>query len=76
MEFLAPTSLAAALDAKAAYPDAVPICGGTDMMVELNFDRRRPTALLDLIASTRAVAVGSPMMGRCDIGAGVTVHPR
>ncbi|KGN31320.1 carbon-monoxide dehydrogenase [Knoellia sinensis KCTC 19936] len=48
MEFLAPSSLAEALEAKAAHPDAVPICGGTDVMVELNFDRRRPDHLLDL----------------------------
>ena len=27
---------------KAEQPDAVPIQGGTDVMVELNFDRRRP----------------------------------
>jgi CO/xanthine dehydrogenase FAD-binding subunit len=33
---------------KAEHPDAVPIAGGTDVMVELNFDTRRPPALLDL----------------------------
>jgi CO/xanthine dehydrogenase FAD-binding subunit len=33
---------------KAEHPDAVPIAGGTDIMVELNFDTRRPPALLDL----------------------------
>lgn len=33
---------------KAATPEAVPIAGGTDVMVELNFDKRRPPALLDL----------------------------
>jgi CO/xanthine dehydrogenase FAD-binding subunit len=43
-----PRNLAEALAAKAAHPDAVPIAGGTDVMVELNFDHRRPTALLDL----------------------------
>jgi CO/xanthine dehydrogenase FAD-binding subunit len=48
MEFLRPATLAEALSAKAAYPDAVPVAGGTDVMVELNFDRRRPPALLDL----------------------------
>jgi CO/xanthine dehydrogenase FAD-binding subunit len=48
VEFLRPTSLAEALDAKSAQPDAVPIAGGTDVMVELNFDHRRPAALLDL----------------------------
>ena len=33
---------------KAGTPGAVPIAGGTDIMVELNFDKRRPPALLDL----------------------------
>ena len=33
---------------KAARPEALPIAGGTDVMVELNFDRRRPEAVLDL----------------------------
>lgn len=37
-----------ALALKAEHPDAVPIAGGTDVMVELNFDARRPPALLDL----------------------------
>ncbi|GAA4422634.1 FAD binding domain-containing protein [Actinokineospora soli] len=50
MDFLRPTTLAEALAAKADIPDAVPIAGGTDVMVELNFDKRRPPALLDLSA--------------------------
>ena len=33
---------------KGERPEAVPIAGGTDLMVELNFDRRRPDAVLDL----------------------------
>ncbi|MEU4519818.1 FAD binding domain-containing protein [Amycolatopsis sp. NPDC024027] len=48
MEFLRPTTLAEALALKAERPGAVPIAGGTDVMVELNFDHRRPEALLDL----------------------------
>ena len=48
MEFLSPTTLADALAARAAHPDSVPIMGGTDVMVELNFDRHRPGVLLDL----------------------------
>ncbi|MGW4062040.1 FAD binding domain-containing protein [Amycolatopsis sp. NPDC004747] len=48
MEFLRPTTLAEALAFKAERPGAVPIAGGTDVMVELNFDHRRPEALLDL----------------------------
>jgi CO/xanthine dehydrogenase FAD-binding subunit len=48
MDFLSPVTWADALAAKAGHPDAVAIAGGTDVMVELNFDRRRPPALLDL----------------------------
>jgi CO/xanthine dehydrogenase FAD-binding subunit len=48
VDFLQPTSWADALAAKAARPEALPIAGGTDVMVELNFDARRPAALLDL----------------------------
>ena len=48
MEFLQPRTWAEALAAKAAAPDALPIAGGTDVMVELNFARRRPAVLLDL----------------------------
>ena len=48
MEVVSPTSLEEALRVKAEHPDAVPIQGGTDLMVELNFDRRRPEVLLNL----------------------------
>src|SRR5262245_36992452 len=48
MDVLTPRSLAEALRMRAEVPGAVPIEGGTDLMVELNFDRRRPDALLNL----------------------------
>jgi CO/xanthine dehydrogenase FAD-binding subunit len=48
VEVLTPRSLDEALQLKAERPDAVPIQGGTDLMVELNFDRARPPALLNL----------------------------
>jgi CO/xanthine dehydrogenase FAD-binding subunit len=48
VDFLYAGSWDEALAAKAERPAAVPISGGTDLMVELNFDRRRPEALLDL----------------------------
>ena len=48
VEFLHTRSWDEALAAKAEQPDAVPISGGTDLMVDINFDRRRPAALLDL----------------------------
>ena len=45
---LTPRSLAEALELKSEHPEAVPIQGGTDVMVALNFDRVRPEALLNL----------------------------
>jgi len=48
MEVVSPTSLDEALRAKAERPDALPIQGGTDVMVGLNFDRSRPELLLNL----------------------------
>ncbi|MGW2954141.1 FAD binding domain-containing protein [Streptomyces eurythermus] len=48
MDFLRPASWEEALAAKAEHPTAVPIAGGTDVMVEINFGRRRPEYLLDL----------------------------
>jgi CO/xanthine dehydrogenase FAD-binding subunit len=71
MEFVQPGSLAEALAAKAANPDAVPIAGGTDVMVELNFARRRPQALLDL-TRVPELAGWSLQAGRLRVGAGVT----
>jgi CO/xanthine dehydrogenase FAD-binding subunit len=71
MEFMQPASWADALAAKAASPDAVPICGGTDLMVELNFDARRPAAVLDL-AKVADLAQWDIDGHRVRLGAGVT----
>jgi CO/xanthine dehydrogenase FAD-binding subunit len=48
VDVLTPRSLDEALRMKAERPGAVPIQGGTDLMVELNFDRARPAVLLNL----------------------------
>ncbi|WP_030460383.1 xanthine dehydrogenase family protein subunit M [Kitasatospora sp. NRRL B-11411] len=48
MEFLRPATWDEALAAKAEHPTALPISGGTDVMVEMNFDVHRPSAILDL----------------------------
>src|SRR4051794_4507809 len=48
MEVLTPRSLDEALRLKSERPDALPIQGGTDVMVTLNFDRGRPEAMLNL----------------------------
>ena len=71
MDFLRPASWADALAAKAEYPDAVPIAGGTDVMVELNFDRRRPSALIDL-TRVRDLSEWFEQDGLVRLGAGVT----
>jgi CO/xanthine dehydrogenase FAD-binding subunit len=71
MDFLRPGTWEEALAAKAEHPGAVPIQGGTDVMVELNFDMRRPDVLLDL---NRVAELGGwdPAEGRLRVGAGVT----
>src|SRR3954470_21518997 len=71
MEVLTPRSLAEALRAKAARPDAVAIEGGTDVMVELNFDRRRPEALLNL-NEVPELEGWRRENGRLRLGAGLT----
>jgi len=48
MDVSLPRSLEEALALKAERPESVPIAGGTDLMVELNFDRRRPEAMMDV----------------------------
>ncbi|HEY4418645.1 MAG TPA: FAD binding domain-containing protein, partial [Pseudonocardia sp.] len=72
MDFLAPATWADALAAKAEHSDAVPLAGGTDVMVELNFDHRRPPALLDLtrVAELREWAPDAD--GTIRLGSGVT----
>lgn len=71
MRFLQPTTWQEALEAKAAHPHALPIFGGTDVMVNMNFDRGRPDAVMDL---TRVPELGEwgPENGYLRVGAGVT----
>jgi CO/xanthine dehydrogenase FAD-binding subunit len=52
MEVYLPRTLEEALELKAEHPEAVPIAGGTDLMVDLNFDRRRPEAMMDICRLT------------------------
>jgi CO/xanthine dehydrogenase FAD-binding subunit len=70
MDFLQPTTWQEALALRAERPDALPIAGGTDVMVDLNFDRRRPGALLDLgrVAALREWGTDG---GRIRLGAAV-----
>ncbi|MGE5272422.1 MAG: FAD binding domain-containing protein [Verrucomicrobiota bacterium] len=71
MDVLTPRSLDEALAFKAEHPDALPIQGGTDVMVALNFDRVRPRILLDLneVAELRG---WSRANGSLRLGAGLT----
>ncbi len=71
MDVLTPRSLSEALAIKAERPDAVPIEGGTDVMVELNFDRRRPAALLNL-NDVRELKGWERENGALRLGAGLT----
>src|SRR3954463_15114958 len=71
MDILQPDTWTEALEAKAARPEAVPIAGGTDLLVELNFDRARPPAILDLSRVPELTEWGSDD-GRLRVGAGVT----
>ena len=72
MDFLRPATWAEALAAKADRPEVVPIQGGTDMMVELNFDVRRPAGLLDLNRVAELAGWSSEPDGRLRVGAGVS----
>ncbi len=71
MDFLRPASWDDALAAKAEHADAVPIAGGTDVMVELNFHRRRPGALIDL-TRVDELHEWDEQDGLVRLGAGVT----
>ena len=71
MEFLQPASWAEALEAKAAHPEAMPLWGGTDVMVDVNFGRARPEAILDLTRVAELADWGAAD-GALRIGAGVT----
>ena len=48
MDVLTPRSLDDALRLAAEHPAALPIQGGTDVMVALNFDHARPETILNL----------------------------
>ena len=75
MEFLQPEGWSEALEARAAHPGALPLWGGTDVMVDLNFGRERPEAILDL-TRVRELEEWGPAHperdGRLRIGAGVS----
>ena len=71
MDFLQPSSWPEALAMKEAHPDAMPLAGGTDVMVEINLDRHRPEAIIDLTRVRELTEWGmdGPYLR---VGAGVT----
>ena len=71
MDMVQPATWAEALNAKSERPGLLPIAGGTDVMVELNFDRRRPEGLLDL-TRVAEIATWAVEDHGVTIGAGVT----
>jgi CO/xanthine dehydrogenase FAD-binding subunit len=71
VDVLTPRSLAEALELKAAHPDALPIQGGTDVMVALNFDRSRPETILYL-NEVEELRGWSRENGTLRLGAGLT----
>ncbi len=71
MDILLPRTLDEAVEMKAASPQAVPIAGGTDLMVELNFDRQRPEAIID-VSRLSELRDWRTEDGAVFLGAGVT----
>jgi CO/xanthine dehydrogenase FAD-binding subunit len=71
VDVLTPRTLEEALRLKADRPEAVPIQGGTDVMVEINFDRARPAVLLNLNA-VEELRGWSRQNGTLRLGAGLT----
>jgi CO/xanthine dehydrogenase FAD-binding subunit len=71
VDVLTPRTLEEALRLKSETPGAVPIEGGTDVMVELNFDRARPPALLNL-NEVPELKGWSTENGRLRLGASLT----
>jgi len=71
MEVLSPRTLDEALAVKGEHPEAVPLAGGTDLMVELNFDRRRPEVVLNL-GEVEELRGWSRENGGVRLGAGLT----
>jgi CO/xanthine dehydrogenase FAD-binding subunit len=71
MDAFTPTTLGEALEIRASRPEAIPVAGGTDLMVEVNARRLRPAALLDLSRIEELQEWGRDD-GRVFVGSGVT----
>ncbi|WP_047864270.1 FAD binding domain-containing protein [Rubrobacter aplysinae] len=71
MEFFRARELEEAVEYRAAHPGCKSIFGGTDVMVELNFDRSRPESVLDL-TGVEWISEWERVDGRLRVGAGVS----
>ena len=71
MDVFLPRTLEEALELRAAHPEAVPIAGGTDLMVEMNFGVIRPEAFLD-VSRLEELQGWRSDDGRVFLGSGVT----
>jgi CO/xanthine dehydrogenase FAD-binding subunit len=71
MDVRQPDSLVEALAIKAEWPESIALAGGTDLMVEVNFGRLRPPAILDL-TRVRELQTWRQDDGHAFLGAGVT----
>ena len=71
MDVLTPATLAEALRLKSEHPHALPVQGGTDVLVALNFNRTRPAVVLNLneVAELRGCRREN---GSLRLGAGLT----
>ncbi len=71
MDVLRPRTFEEALEMKAARPEAIPIAGGTDVMVEINFGHLRPPAMMD-VSRLPELSILRRDDGQVLAGAGVT----
>ncbi|MDQ6692584.1 MAG: FAD binding domain-containing protein [Candidatus Dormibacteraeota bacterium] len=71
MDVLQPRTLEEALGQKAAYPGALALNGGTDIMVEINFGRARPETIID-VSRLQELKQANRDNGHWVLGAGTT----
>jgi CO/xanthine dehydrogenase FAD-binding subunit len=71
MDVFTPYSLEEALEIRFTHPEATPVAGGTDLMVDVNARRVKPSALLDL-SHLGELKTWQKQNGTVFLGAGMT----
>src|SRR2546430_15472136 len=71
MDWPVPQAFDEALAMKANRPEAIGLGGGPDLMVDMNFGRLRPTAIVDVSRLSELSAIRQEN-GQVFLGAGVT----